>query len=194
MTFELSNYKDVDNDILPIVTEFYSLRDSGNYDEAGKCYCRAINIAPMSYEAHYNLAVLLRKLRHYKEAYDEIDKASTLITALNENSATQQYVAIVMNDITRNVYQNEEYKRYLQSILAEEESKNKQHIAKSKKDINAKETKEDKKKDSITSTGINFVNGKIVATEELDKAMLDNFGKCPSMTYFTTSYDDRDAF
>lgn len=34
MTFELSNYKDVDNDILPIVTEFYSLRDSGNYDEA----------------------------------------------------------------------------------------------------------------------------------------------------------------
>lgn len=167
---------------------------SGNYDEAGKCYCRAINIAPMSYEAHYNLAVLLRKLGHYKEAYDEIDKASTLITALDENSATQQYVAIVMNDITRNVYQNEEYKKYLQSILAEEESKTKQHMAKNKKKIASKETKEDKKKDSITSTGINFVNGKIVATEELDKAMLDNFGRCPSMSFFTSNYDDSDVF
>lgn len=167
---------------------------SGNYDDAGRCYCRAINIAPMNYEAHYNLAVLLRKLGHYKEAYDEIDKASTLITALDENSATQQYVAIVMNDITRNVYQNEEYKKYLQSILEEEESKTKQHMAKKDKDIKTKETKEDKKKGTITSTGINFVNGKVVATEELDKAMLDNFGKCPSMTYFRSSYDDSDVF
>ena len=57
-----------------------------------------------------------------------------------------------------------------------------------------KKTKEDKKNDSITSTGINFVNGKIVATEELDKAMLENFGKCPSMSYFTSNYDDSDVF
>ena len=32
---------------------------SGNYDEAGKCYCKAIGSAPMNYEAHYNLAILL---------------------------------------------------------------------------------------------------------------------------------------
>lgn len=167
---------------------------SGNYDEAGKCYCRAINISPMNYEAHYNLAVLLRKLGHYKEAYDEIDKASTLITALDKNSATQQYVAIVMNDITRNVYNNREYRKHLESVLAQEQSKLKKHMAKNDKDIQAKETKEDKEKGTITSTGINFVNGKIVATEELDKAMLDNFGRCPSMSYFSSDYDDLDAF
>lgn len=167
---------------------------SGNYDDAGKCYCRAINIAPMNYEAHYNLAILLRKLGHYQEAYDEIDKASTLITALDENSATQQYVAIVMNDIMRNVYHNEEYKRQLQTILAEEQSKTKKHMAKKDKDIKAKETEKDKKQDSITSTGINFVNGKIVATEELDQAILESFGKCPSMSYFSSEYSGDDLF
>ena len=156
---------------------------TGNYDDAGICYCKAIKNAPMNYEAHYNLAILLRKLGHYKEAYDEIDKASTLITALDENSATQQYAAIVMNDITRSVYDNE-HKNYLKNILDEEKSKTKKHMAKKDKDIKSKETKKDKESDSITSTGINFVNGKIVATEELDKAMLDNFGQCPSLKIF----------
>lgn len=148
----------------------------------------------MNYEAHYNLAVLLRKLGHYQEAYDEIDKASTLISALDENSATQQYVAIVMNDISRNLYQNQEYRRYLKSILAQEESKTKQHMVKNKKDIKTKETKEDKEQGTITSQGINFVNGKIVATEELDKAILENFGKCPSMSYFSSEYENDGLF
>ena len=31
MTFELSNYKNVDSIIIPIIDEFYRLRDSGNY-------------------------------------------------------------------------------------------------------------------------------------------------------------------
>ena len=156
---------------------------TGNYDEAGVCYCNAIKNAPMNYEAHYNLAVLLRKLGHYQEAYDEIDKASTLITALDENSATQQYAAIVMNDITRSV-QNQEHRDYLQRVLDEEKSKTKKHMAKKDKDVKSKETEEDKKNDTITSVGINFVNGKIVATEELDKAMLENFGQCPSLSFF----------
>lgn len=163
---------------------------AGNYDEAGKCYCNAIGIAPMNYDAHYNLAVLLRKLGHYKESYDEIDKASTLITALDENSAAQQYVAIVMNDISRNLYHNEEYKNRLNRILAEEEAKLKYHQAKDNKKIKTKESEKDKENGTITSTGINFVKGKIVATEELDKAMLENFGKCPSLSLFTYEEDD----
>ena len=162
---------------------------AGNYDAAGKCYCKAINVAPTKYEAHYNLAVLLRKLGHYKEAYEEIDKATTLITALNENSSTQQYVAIVMNDITRNAYNNKEYRRHLQTILDEEKRKTKQHMAKSDKDIKTKETKEDKKNGTITSKGINFVNGKVVATEELDQAILDDFGTCSAMKYFDANYE-----
>lgn len=159
----------------------------GDYDSAGMCYCKAIELSPMNYEAHYNLAVLLRKMRHYKEAYDEIDKALTLITALDENGAIQRYVTIIMNDITRNVYLNEEYRRYLQTILDEEKSKIAKHMAKSEKEIKAKENK--KNKESITSSGVNLVNGKIVATEELDQAVLNNFGQCPSITYFKHDYD-----
>lgn len=152
---------------------------TGDYDRAGKCYCKAINIAPMNYEAHYNLALLLRKLQHYNEAYDEIDKALTLVTALSENPSIQEYVATVMNDITRNVYKNEEYKRYLMMILEEEKRKTAQQM--NKKD---KENKRESFGDTITSPGINFVNGKIVATEELDQAILENFGQCPSISYF----------
>lgn len=163
---------------------------SGNYEGAGECYCNAIANAPMNYEAHYNLAVLLRKLGHYQEAYEEIDKASTLISALGENSSTQQYAAIVMNDIMRNVYFNEEYKNYLRTIMNEEKSKTKYHMAKNKKDITTKETKKDKENGTITSPQVNIVNGKVVATEELDKEILDNFGKCPSMHYFQPQDDD----
>lgn len=156
---------------------------SGNYNAAGNAYCKAISISPMHYEAHYNLAILLRKLGYYQEAYDEIDKASTLITALDENSVLQQYAAIMMNDITRSVYNNDHRKR-LQDILDDEKAKTKKHMVKKAKDIKTKESKEDENKDSITSVGINFVNGKIVATEELDKAMLENFGKCGAIKYF----------
>jgi len=162
---------------------------SGNYEGAGVAYCNAINIAPMNYEAHYNLAILLRKLGHYDAALDEIDKASTLVTALDENSAIQQYAAIMMNDIMRSVYSNE-HRKYLEEVLDEEKAKTKQHMAKNRKNIDPKETKKDKEEESITSTGINFVNGKIVATEELDQVILENFGKCPSRDYFVTVEDD----
>lgn len=36
MTFELSNYKDVDNVVLSIIDEYYRLRDSGDNDGAFK--------------------------------------------------------------------------------------------------------------------------------------------------------------
>src|SRR5574344_1293428 len=80
------------------------------------------------------------------------------------------------------------------TILAQEKSHTKQHMAKSNTEIDPFESKKDRKHESITSTGINFVNGKVVATPELDKAMLDNFGKCPSMHYFAEEYDNLDAF
>ena len=63
-------------------------------------------------------------------------------------------------------------------------------MAKSEDEIKSKETKEDKEKGSITSKGINFVNGKVVATEELDQAILEDFGTCSAMKYFDPVYDE----
>lgn len=55
----------------------------------------------MNYEAHYNLAVLLKHMKHYKEAYDEMEKANTLISTKDGISNRQRYVFDVMNDITK---------------------------------------------------------------------------------------------
>lgn len=159
---------------------------SDNYLEAGRCYCQAIHMQPLSYEAHFNLAVLLRRMRHYKESYEEIEKAATLITALDGNSAAQQYVAIVMNDITKNLYQNNEYRASLTDMLNSEKSKI--HEEMSEKDLRAKETKKDKDKDSVTSQKYVLVNGKPVLTKNLDKKILKTYGSCSSMEYF--AYDE----
>ena len=53
-----------------------------------------------------------------------------------------------------------------------------------------KKTKADKENGTVTTTQVNIVNGKVVATEELDKAILDNFGECPSMHYFEPQEED----
>lgn len=146
---------------------------SGRYSEAGECYCKAIYSNPMSYEAHFNLAVLLRRLRHYKEAYEEIDKAATLITALGQNSSDEQYVSIVMNDITSSLYHDEGYRSYLKSELKKE-----------KNNIKKKQTK------SKEISSVNLVNGKVKISEENDAAIISSFAKCPSMHLFTEDIDE----
>ncbi len=159
---------------------------SGNYNEAAKNYCKAMSVSPLKFEAHYNMAILLRKLGHYKEAYEEIDKASTIISALNENSSIQQYAAIMMNDITRSVYNNE-YRKQLGNILKDEEDKINEHMVKDKKDI---KTKENKKDGTLKEAGVSMVHGKIVESEELDKVLFKNYGKCAGLTYFEDEKDE----
>ena len=161
---------------------------AGRYNDAGECYCKAIEVQPMNYEAHYNLAVLLRRLRYFEESYEEIEKAATLVSALNENTTQQQYVAIVMNDIMRTIYGNEEYRNKLHDILNAEKDKTSQHMT--DEEIKAKETKKDKEKGTITTEGVNLVNGKVVVTKDLDTAILKNFGKCPSLKLFTSNDDE----
>ena len=161
---------------------------AGRYDDAGEYYCKAIEVQPMSYEAHYNLAVLLRRLRYFEESYKEIEKAATLVSALDENDTQQQYVSIVMNDIMRTMYGNEEYRNKLNTALNEEKNKTAQHMT--TEEIKTKETKKDKEKGTVTTEGVNLVNGKVVVTKDLDEAILKNFGKCPSLRLFTSDDDD----
>lgn len=158
---------------------------AGRYNNAGIQYCKAIEVQPMSYEAHYNLAVLLRRLRYFEQSYEEIEKAAALVSALNENTAQQQYVSIMMNDIMRTMYGNEEYRNRLKTVLNEEKNKNSQHI---KTESKAKETKKDKENGTVTTETVNLVNGRVVVTKELDSAILKSFGKCSSIKLFT----DRD--
>lgn len=128
----------------------------GDYNNAGLTYCKAIKIAPMNYEAHYNLAILLRHMKYYKESLDELEKATALITDSQGNSNRQRYVFDVMNDVTRTILSDSE-KDYMVDKVADEDK---------------------------LSSGVTYVNGKIVYSDALDKAILKNFRTCGSKKIF----------
>lgn len=128
---------------------------SGDYQNAGLSYCKAIEIEPMNYEAHYNLAILLRHLKMYKEALGEIEKATILVTTGDSNKNIASYIFDVMNDLSRTLVINNQYS-YLVDKVDEKNSSNE----------------------------VTYVNGKIVATDALDRAMLENFRTCETEKFF----------
>lgn len=131
----------------------YHLAD--DYQDAGLNYCKAIELQPMNYEAHYNLAILLRHLKMYKEAYNELEKATVLSAGNSKNSNTTSYVFDILNDVSGALIANNQY-NYLV----------------------------DKMDDEPSNSEVTYVNGKIVATDALDRAMLKNFQTCETKDFF----------
>ena len=138
----------------------------GDYKEAGLTYCKAIELNPMNYEAHYNLAILLRHLKYYKESLEELEKATTLIanSGGNNMASRQRYVFDVMNDVTRTI------------------------LANSNSDLIEKITDEPAENSNIT-----YVNGKIVYTDDLDKAIIKNLRVCGAKEIFQEEIDDENT-
>lgn len=134
----------------------------GDLNNAGLTYCKAIELAPMNYEAHYNLAILLKHMKYYKEALDEMEKATSLITNSEGITNRQRYVFDVMNDVTRIILNSEEQTYMIDKVT----------------DANVH-----------TNGGITYVNGKIVLSDELDKAVLKNFKTCGSKKIFLEEDD-----
>lgn len=157
---------------------------TGDYMRAGKCYCNAISVAPLNYEAHYNLALLLRKMGHYSESYEEIDKAMTLITALDKNSSILQYAVTVLNEIQKDAYKYDKAQNRFNKLFNNRAISAKVNQKEDKQKVKKKKSKNKKDENSITSKGINFINGKVVPTEELDNVIMEDFKRCPSAIYF----------
>jgi tetratricopeptide (TPR) repeat protein len=126
-----------------------------DYQNSGINYCKAIKIAPMNYEAHYNLAILLRHLRMYKEALNEIEKATILAGNTASNKKTTGYIFDVMNELSRTLATRDEYKYLVEKVDNQTSSKD-----------------------------VTYVSGKIVATEALDRAILENFKTCETEDFF----------
>lgn len=127
----------------------------GEYREAGLDYCKAIELKPMNFEGHYNLAVLLRRMNRNREAVSELEKAAILISENPQASEVQTaYIFNLLNEVTRRFITSEEY--YTQKITDE----------------------------PIASASYTYINGKIVPSEEFDKAMYKNFQTCAGMNYF----------
>lgn len=134
----------------------------GNYREAGLTYCKAIELAPMNYEAHYNLAILLRHLRYYKESLEELKKASTLIsTSATGISSRQRYIFDVMNDVTRTILANTDNE--LVEQISDDKSEHSQ---------------------------ITYVNGRMVFTDDLDKAIIKNLKVCGAKKLIKEELED----
>ena len=130
-----------------------------NY-EAGKNYCRAIELEPMNYEAHYNLAILLMGMKHWRASSDEFKKAGLLISN-SKNTNIQRYLFDVMNEVNRRMVIEEGYENLREKL--DEESK---------------------KEGRMT-----IINGKVVMSEELDSAMLKNFKTCNNKKVFFEGED-----
>lgn len=71
----------------------------GDYKKAGLNYCKTIETAPMHYEAHYNLAILLKKLKQYELAADELEKATLLATTTSINKS--EYIINVLSGVSQ---------------------------------------------------------------------------------------------
>lgn len=127
----------------------------GEYKDAGFDYCRAIEVSPMNFEGHYNLAVLLRRLNRNRESISELEKAAILISESPRASEVQTaYIFNLLNEVTRRFITSDEY--YTQKLS-------------------------DEPAGSISYT---YINGKVVADDEFDKAMLKNFRTCAGFEYF----------
>ena len=127
----------------------------GEYRDAGLDYCRAIELEPMKFEAHYNLAVLLRQLNRYSDSINELEKAALLIVESPDSSNLQSaYIFNLLNEVSRKFMTSDEY--YTQKVTDE----------------------------PTGSVGYTYVNGKIVPDEEFDKAILKNFKSCAGFEYF----------
>ncbi len=133
----------------------------GEYRAAGQDYCKAIDLQPMKFEAHYNLAVLLRHTKHYRESISELEKAALLITESPDDSGLQTaYIFNLLNEVSRRFMTADEYGT---SRLTDEP------------------------KGSMSYT---YVNGRIVADDDFDKAMIKNFKTCSGYNSFEEDEDE----
>ena len=120
-----------------------------NYRFAKENYCKCIYISPFDYSAHYNLAILFKQQKNYFDALLELEKAALIVDS-GGNGYRARYIYDVLNETSQKLHSQSNYE-YLKEKLD---------------------------KDPVRNYQPTFVNGKIVSSEELDKAMLKNLRKC----------------
>ncbi len=137
----------------------YHLR--GDYRLAGLDYCKAIKIAPMKFEGHYNLAVLLRGLDRDIDSISELKKAAILVSESPDSSSVETaYIFNLLNEVTRRLISSDEY--YTEQLT----------------------------NSPLDGASYTYVNGKLVASDDFDKAIYKNFKTCAGFVYFNDEYEE----
>lgn len=127
----------------------------GESRAAGLDYCKAIKLEPTKFEAHYNLAVLLRGMNRYRESISELEKAAILVSESPDSTNLQSaYIFNLLNEVSRRFITSNEF---------------------------GTQRLTDEPKSSVSYT---YVNGKIVPDDDFDKAMMKNFKTCAGFEIF----------
>lgn len=156
----------------------------GNYRDAGINYCKAIYLAPMNYEAHYNLAILLKRLKLYKDSVEELEKASLLLSFRSDDSGKASYVFGVLTDASHL------YSKYGPNGLGT----NMDIYDTDNQDVVIKKKKKKKKHTEDDDIKFNYSTGKIVPTDDLSKTMMQTFKVCAGMDYFKHEAPDDEEY
>ena len=127
---------------------------------AGYYYCKAIDKEPMKYEAHYNLAILLKGMKKYGASIEEFKKAGLILDISGDGNKTR-YIYDVLNEVNQKYSVSQEYINLVERL---DEAKEKETSAPQK--------------------GITYVKGKMLVTDEFDGAMVKNFKTCANKQYF----------
>lgn len=156
----------------------------GNYKEAGLGYCRAIELEPMAFDAHYNLAILLRHIGKLRESQEELEKALLIVNTV-QNPFIAKYIFDVYSQVVeKSTLQNNDNKsnRGLAPESQVKEGMRTPHIV--SEEIENMD-------DPLGVNHITYVNGKVVAgSEEADKYLRKSFSKCTSKKLFENYEED----
>ena len=133
----------------------------GEYKEAGLDYCKAIDLVPMKFEGHHNLAVLLRHINRNRDSINELQKAALLISESPSSSSVETaYIFNLLNEVTRRFITSDAY--YTEKLT-------------------------DGPTEGISYT---YVHGRVVADDDFDKAMYKNFKTCAGFTFFNNDEEE----
>ena len=159
----------------------------GNYKEAGLAYCRAIEEEPMAFDAHYNLAILLRKIGRLRESQEELEKSMLIVNA-QQDPFIAKYIFDVYSQVVEKSTANEEYKTTQRATAPETQVKDDMHTP----HIVSEEVENED--DPLGVNHITYVNGKVVTdSEEADKFMKKSFRKCTAKKIFE-EYEEDDLY
>ena len=92
-----------------------------NQNQAGYYYCKAMEIEPFEYEAHFNLAIILKDMKDYRGAAEEFKKAALILNLKGDPDKTK-YLFDVLSEVNQKIaiFSDE---KYFEKLREEEENK-----------------------------------------------------------------------
>ena len=133
-----------------------------NNKDAGRNYCRAIELEPLRYEAHYNLAILLRDMKMYRDSVEEFKKAGLILDIDGDNIKTR-YIYDVLSGVTQKMVLSGDY-----DYLADKDESGKQSSY----------------EDDLTYNG-----GKLAISSKFDRSVSKSYSTCAAKEFFESEDD-----